>query len=288
MWDFSTSFEAFSTYYYVQFASKKPIDDFLLKRLSFLGILLVIRIIISFGIKLLLFTAFYAIITLTDILMPAVWIVRISEIIRICGIISEENPLGKIVGRRYRYTSDYKTTRYLGPSGREEKRIVYIGKWIRPLNDESQLRRIVLTARVFVAVTLIAVLFSLFILPPPAEGKWYVIALVVSLFPIAYEVLSAFLLSAKAEKFERIKFDKSFIRLRTSSVICIVTVLLAAVGLIIYWALALFKVFEPPAPYSLRDALFALGIIAVLASSFIINNQMKLVRTEELENNTKL
>ena len=196
--------------------------------------------------------------------------------------------MGKIVGRRYRYTSDYKTTRYLGPSGREEKRIVYIGKWIRPLNGEFELGRIVLTSRILVAVTILAVLLSLFILPTPVEGKWYIIPLVVSLFPIAYEVMSAVLLSAKTEKFERIKFDKSFIRLRTSSVICIVMVLLAAFGLIVYWALALFKVFEPPAPYSLRDALFALCVIAALAASFIIYKQMKLVRTEELENNTKL
>ena len=257
-------------------------------RLSFLGSPSIIFVFISFGRKLLIFTAFYAIITMTDILMPAFWLVRISEIIHIRGIIWEEYPLGKIVGRRYRYTGDYRTTAYLGPNGREEKRIVYIGKWIYPLNDESELKRIVLTARIFVAVTLIAVLFSLFILPPPVEGKWYVLPLVISLFPVAYEVMSAFLLSSKKEKFERIKFDKSFIRLRTSSVICIVTVLMAAVGLIIYWALALFKVFEPPASYSLRDALFALSIIAALASSFITYKQMKLVRTEELENNTKL
>ncbi|MBR5947860.1 MAG: hypothetical protein IKZ82_04305 [Clostridia bacterium] len=196
--------------------------------------------------------------------------------------------MGKLVGRRYRYTNDYKTTPILGPGGREEKRIVYIGKWICPLNDAAELKRIVLIARILVAVTLFAVLFSLFILPPPTENKWYILPMVTALFPITYEVMSALMLSSKKGKLERIKFDKSFIRLKTSSVICIVIVLLAAVGLIVYWALALFKVFAPPAPYTVRDALFALCIAAALASSFIINRLMKSVRTEELENNTKL
>lgn len=220
--------------------------------------------------------------------MPAVCVVRISDSVSIHGGLREDTPLAKIVGRRYRYTSDYKTTRYLGPDGREERRIVYIGKWICPLNDETELKRIVLTSRILVGVTLLAVLFAFFILPTPTEGKLYLPILVASLFPIAYEIMAAFRLSAKKEKTERINFDKGFIRLKTSCVICIVIVLMATVGLIVYWALALFKVFEPPAPYSLRDALFALGIIAALASSLIIYKQMKLVCTEEIENTEKL
>ena len=200
----------------------------------------------------------------------------------------EETQLAKLIGRRYRYTQDYKTVPYLGPSGREENRVVYIGKWINPLNSEAEYSRIVLISRILVAVSLIAVIFAVYILGANVENKWFMLPMVITIFPIAYEVMSAFMLPSKPEKMERIKFDKSFIRLKTSSVICIAAVLLAAVGFIIYWALVLFKAFEPPAPFSLRDALFALGTAAALASSFIIYKQMKLVRTEELENTSKL
>lgn len=196
--------------------------------------------------------------------------------------------MAKLIGRRYQYTKDYKTTPYLGPNGREEKRLVYVGKWINPLNDEAELKRIVLVSRLLVAASLTAFIFAMFILPPPTEGKWFLLPLVTAVFPLAYEVMAAFRLPNKKEKMERINFDKSFIRLKHSSVICIVMVLLSALGLIIYWALVLFGVFEPPAPFAAGDALYALGVAALAAASFIIYRQMKLVRTEELENTTML
>ena len=196
--------------------------------------------------------------------------------------------MAKLIGRRFQYTKDYKTTTYLGPSGREEKRIVYIGKWILPVNDEAEFKRITLTARILVALSVLLFLFTFFIVPLPTGGKWYILPLATMVFPLAYEVMSAFLLPARPEKMERAKFDKSIIRLKVSSVICIVMTVLAALGLILYWVLAAFKVFEPPAPYCFRDALVALGMAALLAASFLIYKQIKLVRTEEVENNPML
>ena len=81
--------------------------------------------------------------------------------------------LGKIIGRRYRFVDDYKKQSYVGANGKAKQRIVYIGEWVCPLNEESAYKRIVLLSRIAVGVALAATIAALVAAPLPMENKWY-------------------------------------------------------------------------------------------------------------------
>lgn len=190
----------------------------------------------------------------------------------------------RLIGRRYRYTKDYKRTTYVGVNGRPKERVVYIGKWICPTDDPETYRRIVLVLRIAVGIAAAAVAGALFSVPAPMEHKWYVPVLVLSLFPLAYAVIGACLLPNKPTPMERAKFDKSFLRMKQSAVAGLIILALAAIGAIVYWILKATGVIQNAAPFALLDGIFFLCLLLGAAAYVAIYREAGKLHTETREN----
>lgn len=191
--------------------------------------------------------------------------------------------MGKIIGRRYRYNDDYKTAPRLDAKGRYDE-LIYIGKWINPLNGDAEYAKSVLLARIFVTVSVITVIAALVILPPPMSNKWYLPVLTTSVFPIAYEIMAAVALPSKRRPMERIKYDKSFGRLRVLPIVCFIIFGLTLIGVVVYWVLAAVKVIPDAPSYTVRDAAFVLFVLASAAANAKILYEIKKIKTETREN----
>ena len=190
----------------------------------------------------------------------------------------------RIIGRRYRYTGDYKVVRAIGAGGRHEKRVIYTGEWIRPTNDEFAYKRLVRMIWALLAAAILAVVGAVQIVPPPMTNKWYVPVLMVSVFPLAYQVLGAFRIPPAVTCMERQHFDKSFVRVGQSAVFAFVVMCLAALVLLIYWIVAAVGTIEGETPYSVRDAGFALLLAAAASAELLIRRLCRRITTETLEN----
>lgn len=191
---------------------------------------------------------------------------------------------GRLIGRRYRYTDDYKVVPSIGAGGRHEKRVIYTGEWIRPTNGEAAYRRLVRAIWVLLALAVLAVIGAVQILPPPMTNKWYVPVLMISVFPLAYQVLGAVRIPPAVTCMERQHYDKSFVRTGHSATFAFVVMCLAALALVIYWIVAAVGTVEGEAPYSLRDGLFAVLLAAAAAAELGIRKLVGQLATENVEN----
>ena len=190
----------------------------------------------------------------------------------------------RLIGRRYRYTKDYKRTTYVGANGRPKDRIVYIGKWICPTDEPETYRRIVLTLRIAIGVAAAAIIAALFIVPAPMENKWHVPVLALSLFPLAFGVIGACMLPNKPTPMERAKFEKSFQRMKHSAVAGLIILVLAAIGAIVYWILAATGVYRNAAPFALADGIFFVCLPLAAAAYVAIYREAGKLNTETREN----
>lgn len=195
-----------------------------------------------------------------------------------------ESRSSRIIGRRFRYTNDYKSVPSLTADGRRSNDLVYTGKWILPVNEESEYKRIVTLMRILLAVAAAAVIGAVAILPPPMTHKWYLPVLIVSFFPLAYEIMGAVKLPGKIRHMERMEYDKSFQRLGTAAMFAFVVICIAAVGVIVYWIIASTGGIEEAVPYSARDGVFAALVVVAAAAEFAIYKLYRRIKTETLEN----
>ena len=99
-----------------------------------------------------------------------------------------EQRSGRIVGRRYRYTEDYKVLPALGGPGGRGKRVIYTAPWIVPELDAGNWQKLVRALRTLTALAVLAYVASFCAVPPPMENKWYVPVLALGAFPLAYQV----------------------------------------------------------------------------------------------------
>ena len=163
----------------------------------------------------------------------------------------------RIIGRRYRYTGDYKVVTALAPGGGYEKRVIYTGDWIRPVIEDEAWRRLVLILRLLTAFSVLAFLGALLILSGPMENKWYVPVLTVAAFPLAYQIFGAVRMPAARTCMERQHFDKSFGRVRFCALFAFAVMCLAALGLAVCWTVFAARGIEGAAPWSAGDTAFA-------------------------------
>ena len=190
----------------------------------------------------------------------------------------------RIIGRRYRYTEDYRVVPALGRSGRQEKRVIYTAPWVVLRCEEAELRSRVLRMRILFAVAVLALIAALQVLPAPMENKWYVPVLMISVFPLAYQLLAVFTLPNEKKPMERQEYDKSFNRYRQSAVFALVMFCLAAVGTVVYWIVYAAGGLKNAAPYALGDAIFALLLASAAAAELMANRVARGVQTDTLEN----
>lgn len=200
----------------------------------------------------------------------------------------QEKPKAKrsdrIIGRRYRYTGDYQVVPAIGSNGRPQKQLLYTGDWVMPLNEPEEYRRLVRWLRMLTAVAAAAVVCATQVLPAPTTNKWFLPVLVVSFFPLAYQIMGAFRMPAERKRMERQEYDKSFLRLRHTAVFTLVLICLSALGTGIYWIVAAGGKLEGAAPYSLRDGIFAGLLVLAAAAELLIRKRAGSLRTETVEN----
>lgn len=190
----------------------------------------------------------------------------------------------RIIGRRYRYTGDYRVVPALGRSGRQEKRVIYTAPWVVLRCEQTELRSLVLRMRILFAGTVVALIAALQVLPAPMENKWYVPVLMISVFPLAYQLLAVFALPNEKKPMERQEYDKSFNRYRQCAVFALVMFCLAAVGTVVYWIVYAAGGLKNAAPYALGDAIFALLLALAAAAELMANRVARGVQTDTLEN----
>ena len=195
-----------------------------------------------------------------------------------------DNRSSRILGRKYRYTEDYQVASALGPNGRLEKRVIYTGRWVRILNEEADYRRTVLALRILPPLAVLAILCAVEVLPLPMTHKWYVPVLLISLFPLAYQIMAIFGLPAERKPMERQKYDKSFVRLGHGAVFILVVLCASALGAVIYWIVYAVSGIEGGAPYSLRDGIFALLLVLAAAAELTIYRLYRSIRTDTVDN----
>lgn len=196
----------------------------------------------------------------------------------------EKKRSDRIIGRRFRYTDDYKSVPTLGADGKKENDLVYVGKWIHVLNVEAEYKRIVLIMRIMTALTVLAVAGAVFVLPLPMTHKWYLPVLVASVFPLAYQIMGAVKLPSKPAYLERVRFDKSLRRVGHSAMAALVIIGLSILGVAAYWITGLFVSIEGAQPYSLRDAAYALLSLAAAGAELLTFLQFRKIKTELAEN----
>ena len=186
---------------------------------------------------------------------------------------------------RYRYTDDYRTVSYVDEKGRSRKRFVYTGKWFCMLNDADEYRRIVLTVRAASFISLAAVLLAMLILPAPVNGKWYLVPVAVSLFPLSYQLMGAAALPGKPKPMESAGYHRSVRRVAQSSGFCFAVLAASVAGLLLYWILTASGSLKNGAPYTFRDAVFAVCLVLAAGACRFNGKEMKKIRIEERENN---
>ncbi len=190
----------------------------------------------------------------------------------------------RIIGRRFRYTDDYKSITKLGAGGRKENELIYVGRWIHILNGERELSRIVLLMRIMAGIALVSVVGAVLVLPLPMTHKWYLPVLIFSLFPIAYQIMGAVKLPGKPAYMERAKFDKSVKRAGNASLFALIVTGLSILGLAAYWIVGAFVEIEGAQPYSVRDGVYALLAAAAAAAELVSYLQFRKISTETVEN----
>lgn len=195
----------------------------------------------------------------------------------------EKSRSGRLIGRRYRYASDYRVVSGLGPNGSREKRVFYTGDWILPANGAEEFQKLVRGLRLLTALAALAVLGALAVLPPPMENKWYLPVLTVSCFPLAFQIMGAVSLPAQKTHMERQRYDKSVVRVGHSAMFAFVVMCLAALGLIIYWVVAASGGLGQPA-YTGRDAVFVVLLILAAAAEFVSHKLYGRIKPEKLPN----
>lgn len=200
----------------------------------------------------------------------------------------QEKPKAKrsdrIIGRRYRYTGDYQIVPGIGSSGRPQKQVLYTADWVMPANEPREYKRLVLGLRVLLAVAVAAVVCATQVLPAPMTNKWYLPVLVISFFPLAYQIMGAFRMPAERIRMERQEYDKSFLRVRHSAVFVLVLICLSALGTVIYWIVAAGGKLEGAMPYSLRDGIFAGLLVLAAAAELLLHRLGGRLRTDTVEN----
>lgn len=197
---------------------------------------------------------------------------------------SGEKRSNRIIGRRFRYTADYKTVPSLDSGGRKVNDLVYVGKWILPVNGEEEFRRIVAVMRAALAAAVIAVIAAVLVHPAEMTHRWYLPVLLVALFPLAYEIMGAVMLPKEPKHMERVKFDKSFVRCGNGALVGLIVVGLAALGFAAYWVVASCTELEGASAFTVRDGLFAGLAVVAAAAELAVYTAFRKVRTETVEN----
>ncbi|MBR3383151.1 MAG: hypothetical protein IKG85_08990 [Clostridia bacterium] len=190
----------------------------------------------------------------------------------------------RIIGRRFRYTEDYKSVPTLNSSGGRENTLVYTGQWILPVNEQSEYKRIVLVMRAALAAAVLFVLGAAYSVPVPMANRWYLPVLLVALFPLAYQIMGAVKLPNAPKHMERVQYDKSFVRVGQSAVITLIVLGVSALLFIVYWAAAAAGSMEEASPFTARDAAYAVLIVLAAAAEFVIFRRYRGVKTETLDN----
>ena len=191
-----------------------------------------------------------------------------------------EQRSGRILGRRYRYTDDYKVLPALG--GSRERRVLYTAPWTALKLDEEAWKTLVLRLRILTAAAVLAFIAA-FLLPIDWQSKWYMPALALACFPLAYQVMAAAVLPSAKKPLERQQYDKSFVRLSHSAVFALVLICLSALGCAVFWILAAAGVLET-LTFSPRDAAFAALLILMAAVELLTHRLCRGIETETLEN----
>jgi hypothetical protein len=196
---------------------------------------------------------------------------------------SEKKSNGYVV-RRYRYTNDYQVIPSLNPKGGRENRMFYIGSWIHPTNDEVEFKRLIFGMRLLTAVAVAAVLAALAVLPGPLTHKWFLPILVISSFPLAYQIMGAVMLPAKTTPMERRQYDKGILRTGHSAMFAFVVICMSALACLIYWIIAVAATIKGEAPYSLMDGVFAAMLVLGGVAELRVYRLSKQIKTELLDN----
>ena len=195
-----------------------------------------------------------------------------------------EKKTGRIVGRRYRYTGDYQVVAALGPNGRRGKQLIYLGQWIRPVNEAGEYKTIVLWLRILTAVAAVAAVCAMWIHPADMTHRWYVPILVAGLFPLLYQAMGAMTLPAEPSYMERQQYDKSFVRVGHSAAFALTLVCISALGCVIYWILVTVSEVEGSVPYSLKDGAFAALLVVTGLAELAAYRFFRKLRTETYDN----
>ena len=199
------------------------------------------------------------------------------------GMNSEEKS-HKLIGRRYRYTGDYQVVSSLGPYGGRQKQMIYIGQWIRPSNETGEYKNIVLWMRILTAIAVVTAVCAMWLHPAEMTHRWYVPVLVVSLFPLLYQVMGAVTIPAEPSYMERQRYDKSILRVGHSAVAALVLFCISALGCVIYWIVASVSELEGSVPYSLMDGVFAALLIASGAAELTTYRFFQRIKTDTFDN----
>lgn len=194
-----------------------------------------------------------------------------------------EQRSGRIVGRHYRYTEDYKVLPALGGPGGRGKRVIYTAPWIVPELDAGNWQKLVRALRTLTALAVLAYVASFCAVPPPMENKWYVPVLALGAFPLAYQVMGAFSLPPEKKPLERQQYDKSFVRVHHSAVFAFVLLCLSALCFAVCQILAAAGVLQT-APLAAGDAAFAVLLVLMAAAELLIRRLCRRIKTDTLEN----
>lgn len=194
-----------------------------------------------------------------------------------------EKRSGKLVGRRYRYTEDYKVLPALGGPGARGKRVIYTAPWIVPELDAETWQKLVRALRWLTALAVLAFIAAFCAVPPPTENKWYVPVLAIGAFPLAYQVMGAVTLPREKKPLERQRYDKSFVRVHHSAVFTFVILCLCALCFAVCRILAAAGVLEL-APFAAGDAAFAALLVLMAAAELLIRRLCRGIKTDTLEN----
>ena len=192
----------------------------------------------------------------------------------------------KIIGRRFRYASDYKVVPSLRRNGSYGKQVVYIGRWIRPTNSLEEYKRIVLWMRILTAVAAVAAVAAMWLHPAAMSHRWYVPVLVACLFPLAYQIMGAMTMPPEVSYMDRQQYDKSFVRCGHSAVFALVLICASALGCLIYWIIAAAGTVEGGAPYSLLDGVFAGLLILAGVTERVVYLFSRKITTDTYDNET--
>ena len=185
---------------------------------------------------------------------------------------------------RYRYTDDYKTVSRVDEKGKKRHHLIYTGKWFLVMNGADEYHKTVRRVQAASLVSLAAVIVALLILPVPVNDKWYLVPLVISLFPLSYLAMGAVMLPQQVEPMESARYHRSILRVMQSSTLCFAALAASAAGLVVYWILAAAGKIGSATQYTIRDAVFAACLILTACFCLLIRNMMKRIRIEEREN----